>query len=77
MYSKDMKPGVNVRVISLGDTAGMNIRPEYLGLRQVGKTGEIWGSVPGEDDVWWIAHSYRSFKSGEFGPYRPDELEKI
>ena len=72
-----MKQYTKVRVTHLEDTEGWNIHIAHMELRQVGKTGEVYGAVGGRDGIWWVAYGATSFKSGQFVPYLPSELEKI
>ena len=66
MNLKDIKPGLLVRVHTLGSTNGMLIQQHYLDARREGAIGIIDGSVAGHGgDVWWVRHE----NSSEIGAY--------
>lgn len=63
-----------MKVVKLGDTRGMLIKPKHLDVRKVGITGVITGYVPGHgSDVWRIGHNGRE----DVGAYVFDEFEII
>ncbi len=74
MNLNNVKVGLQVKVVKLGDTKGMLIKPQHLDVRQVGITGTITGYVPGHGgDVWWVKHD----ESDNVGAYVFDEFEAI
>ena len=71
MNKNDVKPGLRVKVICLGNTTGMLIDKKYLDNRTVGITGVIGGYVPGHGgDVWWLNQD-----NGNIGAYLFNEFE--
>lgn len=73
MNLNNVKAGLHVKVVKLGDTMGMMIKPKHLDVRKVGVTGTITGYVPGHGgDVWWVRHD----GSDDVGAYVFDELEE-
>ena len=71
MNENDVKVGLKVKVICLGDTAGMQVNKKYLDARTVGATGVIGGYVPGHGgDVWWVNQD-----DGNIGVYVFNEFE--
>lgn len=73
MNLNNVKVGIRVKVVKLGDTKGMFIKFKYLDVREVGITGIILGYVPGHGgDVWWIQHDGNE----DVGAYAFNEFEE-
>ncbi len=73
MNLNDVKVGLHVKVVKLGDAKGMLIKPKHLDVRKVGISGIITGYVPGHGgDVWWVRHD----GCEDVGAYVFDEFEK-
>lgn len=71
MKLNDVKGGIRVKIIKLGDAKSMTIEQQYLDARKVGITGIVKGWVPGlGGDVWWVEH-----ENGIIGAYCFNEFE--
>ena len=74
MNLDDVKPGIHVKVVKLGDTSAMTIHQKHLRVRRVGITGTVTGFVVGHGmEVCWVKHD----GSDQVGAYVFNEFETI
>ena len=72
MRDSDVKPGLRVKTIKLGNITGMFIVPKHLDVRREGVVGTIKDYVPGHGgDVWFVQHE----GTDEVGAYIFTEME--
>jgi len=75
MNVNDIKPGIWVKVHTLGSTRGFLINPKNLGYRREGAVGQVMTWVPGHGgDVWWVQHHDNP---DEIAPYGFPEIEQV